>query len=82
MSDSGSGDDSESDDYSLKSSYDAEVAYKYSPNDSKHAKLNHFHQDSIKQMERKETAKFTAPTIVAKAIDEMEQRTAEFNKPN
>ena len=50
MSDSGSGsgDDSESDDYSLKSSYDAEVAYKYSPNDSKHAKLNHFHQDSIK----------------------------------
>ena len=47
-SDSGSGSDCESDDYSLKSSYDAEVAYKYSPNDSKHAKLNHFHLDSIK----------------------------------
>ena len=45
MSDSGSGSVCESDDYSLKSSYDAEVAYRYSPNDSK---LNQFHKNSVK----------------------------------
>ena len=45
MSDSGSGSVCESDDYSLKSSYDAEVAYRYSPNNSK---LNQFHENSIK----------------------------------
>ena len=62
MSDSGSGSVCESDDYSLKSSYDAEVAYRYSPNDSK---LNQFHKNSIKQMDKKETAKFEAPSILA-----------------
>ena len=63
MSDSDSGSDGESDDYSLKSSYDAEVAYGHSPKAVQNARLNHFHSDNIKELDRKETAKFVAPSL-------------------
>lgn len=50
--------DSQSDDYSLASSYDAEVAYRHEPDPvKKQSKLNKFHQAAIAKKKQKKEAR-------------------------
>ena len=53
--------DGDSDDYSLASSYDAEVAYKHTPEEEKSKKLSQFNKQKNARgttMQKKSTAKF------------------------